>query len=66
MKITLAVVCRINYWETKTKIEKISEEIGIGSLKPEMRVEVGGIRMIIIIIIPINITLIRVTGAHIY
>lgn len=65
LKITLAVVWGINYWETKTKIEKTSEEAGIGSLKPEMRVGVGGIRMMIIIIIPVNITLIRVTGAHV-
>ena len=49
MKITLAVV-----WEPKTKVEKVSEEGGRRSRKPEMRVAVGGIRIIIIITISIK------------
>ena len=49
MKITLAVV-----WEPKTKVEKVSEEGGRRSRKPEMRVAVGGIRIIIIITIIIK------------
>ena len=49
MKITLAVV-----WEPKTKVEKVSEEAGRRSQKPEMRVAVGGIRIIIIITISIK------------
>ena len=49
MKITLAIVL-----EPKTKVEKVTEEGGRRSQKPEIRVAVDRIRIIIIITISIK------------